>query len=362
MWLLNWLLDNVGRVFSVLDWYYDRVVQAAFNAYNWAVQKANDAYWAAISFAQNVLAIARSYALTLYFAARDFVNAVAASFGRLVVDTLNFLIALFDYAINEARNWLLAHIGVVEQAIINFINGALAGLDAAFLAALEKALGGITYVRELRQDILDIIRLLNKTNRGKLADFFTNGFKVLNLIVTNPGGFVLAFLRAFILPMMEWSLAYSLGAVAVALPPWPDFLKDGLGDITPTPGVPGTPILGLVAPLSQLSISGNRYGSGHPGLDLGCAGNDPVSTMHDGVIEESGFSGVGYGWYVTVRGGQFWTRYAHLGGSGLPVGTSVLAGNVIGLCDSSGNSTGNHLHLEIKQNGIFIDPVHVLGL
>jgi len=82
--------------------------------------------------------------------------------------------------------------------------------------------------------------------------------------------------------------------------------------------------------------------------------------MHDGVVEVAGWSTVGYGNTITLRNGKWWTRYAHLDGFGVGKGDTVEAGQKIAEGNSTGNSTGDHLHLEIKLNGVFIDPEQVL--
>ena len=54
------------------------------------------------------------------------------------------------------------------------------------------------------------------------------------------------------------------------------------------------------------------------------------------------------------------TLYAHLSGFNVACGQSVTQGQVIGFCGSTGNSTGAHLHFEVRQNGGFINPWYVL--
>ena len=75
-------------------------------------------------------------------------------------------------------------------------------------------------------------------------------------------------------------------------------------------------------------------------------------------IQSTGESG-GYGNLVTVRhpdGTE--TRYAHMSafGEGLQVGDKVGAGTVLGAVGNTGNSTGPHLHFEVRQNGQPVPP------
>ena len=132
----------------------------------------------------------------------------------------------------------------------------------------------------------------------------------------------------------------------------------------PTPELPPTPPPdvrdGLVSPLSRLSISGYRFNPNHPAIDLGLSKGDPVFAMHAGTIIVAGWSKTGYGNHVVLQGGDWWTLYAHLDSFGVQAGQQIPAGQIVGLGDSTGNSTGDHLHLEIKYKGKFIDPVSVL--
>lgn len=362
MWLLNFLLDNASRVLSLVSYYYNRIIDAARNAFTWARNEANKAYWRAISFAQSVLALAKNFSTTLFNTLVAFVNAVNNNIRALIASTRAFVIALIGIAETRVRNFLIAWIEGVKAGIIKFVNQVNTALDKAFRAGLELALKPYKWLITNRQAILDLLEEFTIENRRKIITFLREDWPMIRGFLINPVGYVIAVLRGFLLDVLSWSLAYSLGTVAATLPPWPDFLKGVPGGGNPGPTGPPPGSGGLVAPLTSLRISGNTYGQGHPGVDLGCARGQSVGTMHNGVIEESGFSGVGFGWTVTVRGGVWWTRYAHFDKAGLPKGTNVLAGQVVGACGSSGNSTGNHLHLEIKHNGLYVSPVTILGL
>jgi murein DD-endopeptidase MepM/ murein hydrolase activator NlpD len=81
-----------------------------------------------------------------------------------------------------------------------------------------------------------------------------------------------------------------------------------------------------------------------------------------GVIIYSGWSDRGYGNVIVLdHGNGFLTLYAHLLPEGMvPCGTVVDSGTQIGLMGSTGNSTGAHLHFEVRNNGSPINP-HDLG-
>jgi len=91
---------------------------------------------------------------------------------------------------------------------------------------------------------------------------------------------------------------------------------------------------------------------GHNGTDFGGkAAGTPILAVADGVVVYSERD-AGYGWYVRLEhteGSHHWSSmYCHLQEKGLAAGTSVKAGQQIGKLGSTGNSTGPHLHLEVR--------------
>lgn len=110
----------------------------------------------------------------------------------------------------------------------------------------------------------------------------------------------------------------------------------------------GVPVAGGV--LTQ------EYNAGHHALDFGVAEGTAVKTTMAGKVIHSGWNDQGYGNLVIVENGSKRTYYAHL--SELPVsqGDWVNPGDVIGLSGNTGNSTGPHLHYEVRENGMTVDP------
>ncbi|MEO1619487.1 MAG: peptidoglycan DD-metalloendopeptidase family protein [Cyanobacteria bacterium J06632_3] len=90
----------------------------------------------------------------------------------------------------------------------------------------------------------------------------------------------------------------------------------------------------------------------HAGTDIGAAQGTPVLAAQDGVIASAGSAG-GYGLMVVihhdVEDTQLESRYAHLAEIFVDSGREVKKGDVIGLVGSTGNSTGPHLHFEMRQ-------------
>ncbi len=93
------------------------------------------------------------------------------------------------------------------------------------------------------------------------------------------------------------------------------------------------------------------HSTGHSGMDIAVPLNTPIFAAHDGVISST--SGhYTYGNVVMVDNGDgVTTLYAHMNSRAVSVGQQVKQGDVIGYVGSTGNSTGNHLHFEVRVNG-----------
>lgn len=94
----------------------------------------------------------------------------------------------------------------------------------------------------------------------------------------------------------------------------------------------------------------------HSGIDLAVPQGTQVAAAKTGKVSFAGW-GNGYGYRIVVDhldGTQ--TTYNHLSDIGVKVGDTVRAGNTIALSGNTGNSTGPHLHFEVKKNGQYVDP------
>lgn len=117
----------------------------------------------------------------------------------------------------------------------------------------------------------------------------------------------------------------------------------------------------FIYPISQHQLSGNDYWSGHLGLDFGAGDGTPVVAADSGVVVFSGWATGGYGIIVMIdHGNGYQTLYAHLSGTAVSCGRSVSQGTTIGYAGSTGNSTGTHLHFEVRFQGGFVNPWYVL--
>jgi murein DD-endopeptidase MepM/ murein hydrolase activator NlpD len=117
----------------------------------------------------------------------------------------------------------------------------------------------------------------------------------------------------------------------------------------------------FIWPSSNRALSGNDYWSGHLAIDIGTAIGEPIVASDAGVVMFAGWSSGGYGYTVAIdHGNGYQTLYGHLSSVNANCGQSVRQGQLIGLGGSSGNSTGPHLHFEIRLNGGFVNPWYVL--
>jgi murein DD-endopeptidase MepM/ murein hydrolase activator NlpD len=98
------------------------------------------------------------------------------------------------------------------------------------------------------------------------------------------------------------------------------------------------------------------FTSYHTGVDLDAPVGTPVYAASPGRVIYRGWNDWGYGYLIVLAHGPFTTLYGHLSGFNIGCGQMVGAGQVIGYTGNSGNSSGPHLHFEIRYNDIATDP------
>jgi murein DD-endopeptidase MepM/ murein hydrolase activator NlpD len=119
-------------------------------------------------------------------------------------------------------------------------------------------------------------------------------------------------------------------------PPPPQFVRPGTGRLT--------------------SGYGSRWGRLHAGIDLAAGVGAPISAVAAGTVASAGSEG-GYGNAVRVQHDHGTvTVYAHLSEVLVSAGQRVTAGTYLGREGSTGNSTGPHLHFEVRVGGVPVDP------
>lgn len=109
----------------------------------------------------------------------------------------------------------------------------------------------------------------------------------------------------------------------------------------------------FIWPAPQRFISGYDYSpsTNHFGIDIGGHLGDALYASDNGVVVYSGWNDYGYGYMVVIdHGGGWQTLYAHMSEIYYGCGASVFQGDVIGLMGSTGNSSGPHLHFEMRHD------------
>ena len=101
--------------------------------------------------------------------------------------------------------------------------------------------------------------------------------------------------------------------------------------------------------------------AGHRGTDIPAPEGTPILAAHSGTVLVSGWND-SYGNQVLLdNGAGLSTRYAHMMQTAVTAGEAVTAGQVIGYVGNTGDSTGFHLHFEVMQNGVRVNPLEIVN-
>ena len=118
------------------------------------------------------------------------------------------------------------------------------------------------------------------------------------------------------------------------------------------------PITGTIT--SRFGVRSNIRSSAHTGLDIAAPTGTPIKAAASGTITFSGRKGAYGNMLVITHGNGVQTYYGHCSALYVSQGATVSQGQVIGAVGSTGNSTGPHLHLEIRVNGVAYNPQNYL--
>lgn len=109
----------------------------------------------------------------------------------------------------------------------------------------------------------------------------------------------------------------------------------------------------------RAQVNGWQYYYG--GIDWAVVTGTPVKAAQDGTILDLRTDATGYGTHVRIQHAEgYLTIYGHMQDFAVQKGQTVTAGTVIGRSDNTGNSTGPHLHFELRKNNVPIDPAPLL--
>ena len=117
---------------------------------------------------------------------------------------------------------------------------------------------------------------------------------------------------------------------------------------------------GVQYPVENVKIT-QGYKIFHPGIDLDGITGDPIKPIKAGFVEAISRSKYAYGTAVIINhGNQLTSLYAHLSKILVTEGQEVTINTIIGEMGATGRAYGDHLHLEIRDNGVPINPTSVL--
>lgn len=107
---------------------------------------------------------------------------------------------------------------------------------------------------------------------------------------------------------------------------------------------------------------GRRWGRSHQGIDIAGSYGSNVVASDGGTVIYAGYNSSGYGNLVKIdHGNGYVTYYGHNSSLCVSVGDKVYQGQVIAKMGSTGRSTGNHCHFEVRVNGTAVDPMNYLN-
>ena len=122
----------------------------------------------------------------------------------------------------------------------------------------------------------------------------------------------------------------------------------------------------ISSPVGSRVAPGGFGSTNHKGVDICAAAGTPIYASAGGTVTKAGYNkagaGTGYGYSIIIsHGSGYTTVYAHCLSLAVHSGQTVKQGQLIGYVGSTGRSSGNHCHFEIRRNGSYIAPQNVFN-
>ncbi len=136
-------------------------------------------------------------------------------------------------------------------------------------------------------------------------------------------------------------------------------IRSGSANLPSTVAVGGSGQFSWPVNGTLTSVFGFRWGRMHEGIDIAAPTGRPIGAAAAGTVIVAGWGG-GYGNLVVVSHGSISTAYGHMSSVAVSSGQRVERGTVLGAVGSTGNSTGPHLHFEVRVNGSPQNPLSYL--
>ena len=120
----------------------------------------------------------------------------------------------------------------------------------------------------------------------------------------------------------------------------------------------------FIWPVPNYRYCSRWYGGKHKGVDICAPAGTPIYATASGTVTKAGYerggAGTGYGYSVIIsHSGGYTSVYAHCLSLAVHAGQTVRQGQLIGYVGSTGRSSGNHCHFEIRRNGSYIPPQNI---
>lgn len=126
-----------------------------------------------------------------------------------------------------------------------------------------------------------------------------------------------------------------------------------------------TPIhttISIQNPVKEIQIT-QGYTFLHPGLDLDGKTGDPIKSIKAGKVDSVEYLKDGYGTNIIIdHGDNLKSLYAHLSKANVKIGDNVTTDTIIGEMGETGRASGDHLHLEVREYGVPINPLSILPI
>jgi len=182
------------------------------------------------------------------------------------------------------------------------------------------------------------------------ADLLFNPVKLLGLVLVVIGVFLCAFMLLF--AAVVWGTINQLPFGQEAAVRW----VFGELDAAPCHSIE-VPAAGAITASFHDPGYLFDFGREHQGIDIAVPEGTPVVATHDGMVRFAGWNDQGYGNLVVVEDGDYTYYYGHLSEFNVESGGQVVRGQQLGKAGSTGNSTGPHVHYEVRYRG---DPVDLM--